>query len=66
MDLSVRTGTEFSRPERGRYEVVRIPFTAEAIGGIALMPPELARFAAGNIEAITSVLASPVRRGAGA
>jgi 8-oxo-dGTP pyrophosphatase MutT (NUDIX family) len=65
MDLSARTGTEFSRPERGRYEVVRMPFTPEAIDAIALMPPELARFAAENIEAIRSVLAHPVRRGAG-
>jgi ADP-ribose pyrophosphatase YjhB (NUDIX family) len=66
MDLSVRTGTEFSRPERGRYEVVRIPFTAEAIDGIPLMPPQLARFAAENIDAINSVLTSPIRRGTGA
>lgn len=63
MDLLARTGTEFSRPERGRYEVVRIPFTAEAIGSIALMPPELAGFAAENVDAIRSVLAHPVRRG---
>src|SRR5437879_11051922 len=29
MDVSVRTGTEFSQPERGAYEIVRVPFTAE-------------------------------------
>lgn len=27
MDLTARTGTEFSKPERGAYEVVRVPFT---------------------------------------
>ncbi|MEV7508235.1 NUDIX domain-containing protein [Streptomyces sp. NPDC091201] len=56
MDIEARTGSEFDKPERGGYEVVRIPFTAEAIRQIKLMPPELAEFAAGNIEAITAVL----------
>ncbi|MFI8105327.1 NUDIX domain-containing protein [Streptomyces sp. NPDC086023] len=56
MDIAARTGTEFDKPERGRYEVVRIPFTAEAIRQIKLMPPELAEFTAGNVEAITAVL----------
>jgi ADP-ribose pyrophosphatase YjhB (NUDIX family) len=65
MDPSARTGTEFSRPERGDYEIVRLPFTREAIAGIALMPPELARFAAENVDAITSVLAHPIRRRSG-
>lgn len=58
MDLSARTGTEFSKPERGGYEVVRIPFTAEALRGITLMPPQLASFAAENVEAILSVVYS--------
>ncbi|MCE7082819.1 NUDIX domain-containing protein [Streptomyces sp. ST2-7A] len=61
MDQSARTGTEFSRPERGGYEVVRIPFTAEAIRATELMPPPLAEFAANNTEAIRSVLDRPVR-----
>lgn len=56
IDIEVRTGTEFDRPERGGYEVVRVPFTAEAIRQLKLMPPELAEFAAGNVEAITAVL----------
>ncbi|MEU9890998.1 NUDIX hydrolase [Sphaerisporangium sp. NPDC051011] len=59
MDLSARTGTEFSKPERGGYEIVRIPFTAEAVGELDLMPPELADFVAGNIDAIVSVLDRP-------
>lgn len=61
MDLSSRTGTEFSKPERGAYEIVRIPFTASAVHEINLMPPQLADFIAANIDAITSVLHTPIR-----
>ncbi|SHL23328.1 NUDIX hydrolase [Actinacidiphila paucisporea] len=62
MDLSVRTGTEFAKPERGAYDVVRVPFTAESVSELDLMPPELAEFVAANIEAIVSVLDTPVRK----
>jgi 8-oxo-dGTP pyrophosphatase MutT (NUDIX family) len=62
MNLSVRTGTEFAKPERGGYEIVRIPFTAEAVRGLDLMPPELAEFVACNIDAIVSVLDTPIRK----
>jgi 8-oxo-dGTP pyrophosphatase MutT (NUDIX family) len=62
MDPSVRTGTEFSKPERGSYDIVRVPFTAEAVSELDLMPPELAEFIAGNVEAIVSVLDVPVRK----
>lgn len=65
MDPSARTGTEFSQPERGDYEIAHLPFTREAIAGIALMPPQLACFAAENVAAITSVLAHPIRRRSG-
>ncbi|WP_406346259.1 NUDIX hydrolase [Streptomyces sp. NBC_01547] len=61
MNIDERTGTEFARPERGRYEVVRIPFTGDAIRQIALMPPQLGEFAAGNVEAITAVLGTQIR-----
>ncbi|MFE2144225.1 NUDIX domain-containing protein [Streptomyces sp. NPDC059456] len=61
MDIEARTGTEFDKPERGGYEVVRVPFTAEAIRQLNLMPPELAEFATGNVEAITAVLDTPIR-----
>lgn len=56
MDLTARTGTEFAKPERGRYEVVRVPFTAKAVRELDLMPPELAEFIATNTDAIVSVL----------
>jgi ADP-ribose pyrophosphatase YjhB (NUDIX family) len=62
MDLSVRTGTEFAKPERGSYDIVRVPFTADAVSELELMPPELADFVAANIEAIASVLEAPVRK----
>jgi 8-oxo-dGTP pyrophosphatase MutT (NUDIX family) len=62
MNLSARTGTEFHKPERGGYEVVRVPFAAEAIRQLNLMPPELADFAAANLAAIQSVLDTPVRK----
>ncbi|MFI1649782.1 NUDIX domain-containing protein [Streptomyces avidinii] len=61
MDLAARTGTEFDKPERGGYEVVRVPFTAEAVRQLNLMPPELADFTAGNVEAIKAVLDTQIR-----
>ncbi|MEU8678096.1 NUDIX hydrolase [Streptomyces sp. NPDC048560] len=61
MDLAVRTGTEFDKPERGGYEVVRVPFTAEAVRQLNLMPPELANFTAANVEAIKAVLDTQIR-----
>ncbi|MEU9126376.1 NUDIX hydrolase [Streptomyces sp. NPDC048506] len=62
MNLSARTGTEFSKPERGEYEVVRVPFTAEAIRELKLMPPELSEFISANTDAITSVLDTQIRK----
>lgn len=62
MDLAARTGTEFSKPERGGYEVVRVPFTPAAVRELNLMPPQLAEFVTINTGAIVSVLDSPVRK----
>ncbi|MFG2483350.1 NUDIX domain-containing protein [Streptomyces virginiae] len=61
MNIEARTGTEFDKPERGSYEVVRVPFTTEAIRQLNLMPRELAEFTAGNVEAIAAVLCAPIR-----
>ncbi|MFE9966430.1 NUDIX domain-containing protein [Streptomyces sp. NPDC005525] len=61
LDLAARTGTEFGKPERGGYEVVHVPFTAQAVRALNLMPPELAGFIAANTEAIASVLGTPIR-----
>lgn len=46
MDLAARTGSEFGKPERGGYEVVRVPFTAVAVRELNLMPPQLGEFIA--------------------
>lgn len=56
MDLSARTGPEFDQAERGDYDVVRVPFTAEGIGSIHLMPPELADYLTANVEGLLSLL----------
>ncbi len=61
MDLTSRTGTEFSKPERGSYEVVRVPFTAETVDELNLMPPQLAEFITANVDAVVSVLDTPIR-----
>ncbi|MFF0001222.1 NUDIX hydrolase [Streptomyces avermitilis] len=62
MDLAARTGTEFSNPDRGNYEVVRISFTAATVRELNLMPPQLAEFIASNTGAIVSVLDTPIHR----
>ncbi|MFI6283038.1 NUDIX domain-containing protein [Streptomyces sp. NPDC050988] len=62
MDLAARTGSEFGKPERGGYEVVRVPFTAAAVRELDLMPPQLGEFIAANTGAIVSVLDTPVRK----
>ncbi|MDX2820387.1 NUDIX domain-containing protein [Streptomyces ipomoeae] len=62
MDLAARTGTEFSKPERGGYEVVQVPFTPAAVRELNLMPSQLAEFIAANTGAIVSVLDTPVRK----
>jgi 8-oxo-dGTP pyrophosphatase MutT (NUDIX family) len=61
MDRTARTGTEFSKPERGGYEVVRVPFTAEAVDELNLMPPQLAEFITANVDALVSVFDTPIR-----
>jgi ADP-ribose pyrophosphatase YjhB (NUDIX family) len=62
MNLAARTGTEFGKPERGAYEVVRVPFTPAGVRELNLMPPQLGEFIAANTEAIGSVLDTPVRK----
>ncbi|WP_328844988.1 NUDIX hydrolase [Streptomyces sp. NBC_00258] len=62
MDLTARTGTEFSKPERGDYEVVRVPFTCGTLRELNLMPSQLADFIASNTQAIASILDTPVRK----
>ncbi|GAA1081415.1 NUDIX domain-containing protein [Nocardiopsis metallicus] len=56
MDLSRRTGAEFTEPGRGTYEVATVPATREAIAGIRLLPPSLAEFAQANIHGLPALL----------
>lgn len=49
MDLSARTGPEFTEPGRGAYEVVRLPATHRALSGIRLLPARLAEFARASL-----------------
>lgn len=61
MDLTARA-TEFSRPERGNYEVVRVPFTPATVREVNLMPTQLAELIATNTGAIASVLDTPAHK----
>lgn len=56
MDLSQRTGPEFTEPGRGTYEVVAVPATRDALAGIRLLPPQLAEFARANVHGLLSLL----------
>ncbi|MBB6122240.1 NUDIX hydrolase [Nocardiopsis algeriensis] len=56
MDLDHRTGTEFTEPGRGTYEVVSIPATRDALAGIRLLPPQLAEFAQANVHGLLALL----------
>ncbi|MER5780210.1 NUDIX domain-containing protein [Streptomyces mobaraensis] len=58
MNIRARTGPEFSKPERGVYEAVRVPFTAEGLRSVELMPPVLGEYVAANITALTEVASS--------
>lgn len=64
MDLAMRTGTEFAKPERGGYEVVRVPFVADALATLdaPLMPPAIRSFVLANVDALRDVLNEPVDR----
>lgn len=59
MDISARTGTEFTQPERGDYEIVRVPLTAVGIAQVNLMPPQAAEFISANAEGLLALAADP-------
>jgi ADP-ribose pyrophosphatase YjhB (NUDIX family) len=56
MNPSRRTGTEFTDPERGTYEVVTVPATREGLAGIRLLPFELAEFARVNLNGLRALV----------
>lgn len=55
MNSSRRTGTEFTAPGRGTYEVVTVPATREGFAGIRLLPLELAEFARVNLNGLQAL-----------
>ncbi|WP_171164781.1 NUDIX domain-containing protein [Streptomyces sp. I05A-00742] len=56
MDLSLRHGPEVDEP-RGTYEVVRVPFTAEGITSVEVVPPSLRAYLSANVEGVRGLLA---------
>lgn len=52
MDLAAATGSEFTQPGRGTYEVQRIPFTTAGIASIRLLPPQLADYLAAHADGL--------------
>ena len=44
MDITLRTGTEFSNPAKGTYDVERIPCQSKALRAFPFVPPELATY----------------------
>jgi len=60
VELVDPTGKELSIPSRGGYELVRVPFTAEGIAGIDLMPAVLADYLSSTYDALLASLGYPV------
>ncbi|WP_230686516.1 NUDIX domain-containing protein [Catellatospora vulcania] len=44
MDVAGRHGHEFTDPAKGTYDVVRVPFTAEAVGELNMQPEGVAAY----------------------
>ncbi|MFE9424221.1 NUDIX domain-containing protein [Kitasatospora sp. NPDC006697] len=49
-DFDSRTGPEFARTDRGEYYLEEIPLTGEAVGALALMPPQFKAVLWGALE----------------
>lgn len=54
MDPSRRSASEFTKPERGTYELARVPFTSQGLAGIDLRPPALASYLHANWTGLTA------------
>ncbi len=52
MDLSKRTGEEFTNPAKGRYDVERIDLRGKKLSRYALQPPEAKAFILANRQAL--------------
>lgn len=59
MDLAKRTGSEFTNPAKGRYDVERIDLRGKKLARYALTPPEVKEFILANRQALlTTALAA--------
>lgn len=58
--LVKRTGGEFTIPDRGAYELVRVQFTGEGIAGIDLKPATLSAYLRATCDALLASLHFPV------
>ncbi len=66
MDLTTRTGTEFTNPAKGRYDVERIDLHGEDLARFALQPETVKEFILANRAALLDAVGedsqtSPVR-----
>lgn len=58
--MAQRSGPEFDEPERGEYELVRVPFTSNGIAEIDLRPAALAGYLRTTGDALRASLHTPV------
>nr|WP_312892764.1 NUDIX domain-containing protein [Allostreptomyces psammosilenae] len=56
MDPARRHGPEVEDPN-GEYEIVRLPFTPEALRSVNVVPGRLREYLAGNVEGVRALLA---------
>jgi len=55
MDITLRTGPEFSNPAKGTYDVERIPCRSEALRAFPFVPPELALYLQNHADSLPAL-----------
>ena len=58
MDITLRTGTEFSNPAKGTYDVERIACESKALRPFPFVPPELASYLEDNADRLPDLVAT--------
>ncbi|HZM82588.1 MAG TPA: NUDIX hydrolase [Candidatus Limnocylindrales bacterium] len=56
MDITLRTGAEFSNPAKGTYDVERIPCRSKALKDFPFVPPELATYLKDNADSLPALV----------
>ena len=56
MDITQRTGTEFSNPAKGTYDVERIACSSKALRAFPFVPPELALYLRHNADSLPALV----------